>query len=220
MTRTSRPRVFVVAALLAVAPALAACGAGSDANMAQPYIATEAAEKSQNGITVAQAFILGPESGQTLPAGSAAPLYLTMVNDNPEADQLTGITTDPQAASSAKATSPIALPPQTLVKSANPTPQIVIEGIREPLRGGETMRLTLEFQNAGSIPMDVPVITRSREFATLQPAPESSPSPETEATPTPTEGATDTPTDGATETPADDTGDDTAEDAGEDAAED
>lgn len=201
MTRTSRPRVFVVAALLAVAPALAACGAGNDANMAQPYTPTEAAEKSQNGITVAQAFILGPEPGQTLPAGSAAPLYLTMVNGNQNADQLTGITTDAQAASSAKASAPIALPPQTLVKSANPAPQILIEGIRKPLLGGESMRLTLQFQNAGAITMDVPVITRSREFATLQPAPNSSPTAATEATPTPTDGATEPAADGAAATP-------------------
>ncbi len=202
MTRTSRPRVFAVAALLAVAPALAACGAGSDANMAQPYIATEAAETTKNGITVAQAFILGPEPGQTLPAGSAAPLYLTMVNGNTTADQLTGIATDPQTASSAKATAPIALPPQTLVKSANPAPQVLIEGIREPLAGGESMRLTLQFQNAGAITMDVPVIARSREFATLQPAPDTSPSAApTDATATPPEGATATPTEGATATP-------------------
>lgn len=183
MTRTSRLRVLAVVALLAVAPALAACGAGADANLAQPYLPTEAAETSKNGITVAQAFILGPDSGQTLPAGSAAPLYLTMVNGNPAADQLTGIATDPQAASSARASGPIPLPPQVLVKSANPTPQILIEGIREPLMGGESMRLTLQFQNAGAITMDVPVITRSREFATLQPAPSASPTAATESSP-------------------------------------
>lgn len=193
MTRTSRPRVFVVAALLAVAPALAACGAGFDNNLGQPYTPTEAAEASQNGITVAQAFVLGPESGQTLPAGSAAPLYLTMVNGNDTADQLTGIETDPQAASSAKTTSPISLPPQTLVKSANPDPQILLEGIRNPLRGGESMKLTLKFQNAGAITMNVPVITRSREFATLPPAPSATPD-DTEVSPTPTPADEDTAT--------------------------
>lgn len=195
MTRTSRTRVFAVAALLAVTPALAACGAGFDANLAQPFTPTEAAEASQNGITIAQAFILGPDSGQTLPAGSAAPLYLTMVNDNATADQLTGIQTDPQAASSAKTSSPISLPPNVLVKSANPTPQIVLEGIRNPLRGGETVKLTLQFQNAGAITMNVPVITRSREFATLQPAPSTASEEGTEVSPTPT--PSDTPADGA-----------------------
>ena len=204
MTRTSRPRLFAVAALLAVAPALGACGAGFDANLSQPFTPTEAAEVTKNGITVAQAFILGPESGQTLPAGSAAPLYLTMVNGNATADQLTGIQTDPQAASSAKTSSPISLPPQTLVKSANPTPQIVVEGIRNPLRGGESMKLTLQFQNAGAITMNVPVITRSREFATLQPAPSTTPD-ETEVspTPTPTDGATAEAAEGATDQAAD-----------------
>jgi len=201
VTRTSRPRVLAVAALLAVAPALGACGAGFDANLAQPYTPTEAAEASHNGITVAQAFILGPESGQTLPAGSAAPLYLTMVNDNASADQLTGITVDNQFADSARTASAISLPPGTLVKSANPEPQIVVENLKKPLRGGENVKLTLQFQNAGAIDMNVPVITRSREFATYQPAPNATPGAEATPTATPTDDASPAASPEATDSP-------------------
>jgi hypothetical protein len=188
VTRTSRTRVFAVAALLAVAPALAACGAGFDANLSQPFTPTEAAEASKNGVTVAQAFILGPESGQTLPANSSAPLYLTMVNDNATGDQLTKIL--PGGADPVETN--ISLPPRVLVKSANPTPQIVVKNIKNPLRGGESMKVTLQFQNAGAITMIVPVITRSREFATLQPAPSETPDgTEVSPSPSPADGATD-----------------------------
>lgn len=202
MTRTSRPRVLAVAALLAVAPALGACGAGFDANLAQPYTPTEAAEASQNGITVAQAFILGPESGQTLAAGSAAPLYLTMVNDNATADQLSGISIDPQFAETARTSTTISLPPKVLVKSANPEPQITVENLKKPLRGGENVRLTLQFQNAGAITMNVPVIARSREFATYQPAPNSTQGAEATPTESPTDDASPATSPEATESPS------------------
>jgi copper(I)-binding protein len=176
VTRTSRRRLFAVAALLAAAPVLAACGAGEDANLAQPYSPTEAAHATKNGITITQAFVLGPDSGATIAPGSAAPLYLTMVNGNPTADQLIGITTDAQMATSAKAAQAITLPPGVLVNTGNPSPQIVLDGTKTALYGGESTRLTLRFQNAGEIMMDVPVITRSREFDSLPPAPSPSPS--------------------------------------------
>lgn len=183
MTSSSRRRAIAIAALLAAAiPALAACGAGFDANTNVPYAPNEAgvlysedgAGKAygKNGVMIPQAFILGPDSGGQLAAGSSASLYLTLLNSTGTADQLTAIVPEEQKASAVKVPSPIDLQPGTLAK----TPGVTVDGLKTALRGGETVKLTLQFKNAGDIALTVPVVTRSREYATLSPAPTPTPS--------------------------------------------
>ncbi|MBP2704969.1 copper chaperone PCu(A)C [Microbispora sp. RL4-1S] len=179
MTSSSRRRAIAIAALLAAAiPALAACGAGFGANTNTPYAPNEAGvlikddgsggkSYGENGVMIPQAFILGPEPGSQIAAGGSAAVYLTMLNSTGTPDTLTGIVADQQQAASAKVPAPVALEPGTLAK----TPGVTVDGIKQPLRGGETLRLTLQFKNAGDISLAVPVIARSREYATLSPAP-------------------------------------------------
>ncbi|GAA3842876.1 hypothetical protein GCM10022226_77130 [Sphaerisporangium flaviroseum] len=186
MTSTSRRRVIAATALLAAAPALAACGAGSDANTSNAYAPTEAnvlidshgSSKSygRNGIKVAQAFLLGPEAGAKIEPGGSVPLYLTMVNYGTAADTLEGVAVADQSAGSVKAQGSIALPPGKLVNTGRPASQVALEGTKKPLYGGESVTVTLKFTQAGDITMTVPVITRSREFAVLSPAPSAVPS--------------------------------------------
>ncbi len=190
MSSTSRRRVIAVAALLAAAPALAACGAGFDANTNKPYAPTEAsvlidgdgsqAAYGKNGVTISQAFILGPDSGGQIPSGGSAPLYLTILNTTNTPDTLSAIVPNGQQATSVKTPSPIQLTPNTPAK----TPQVTVEGLKQSLRGGESVRLTLNFQNAGSITLAVPVVTRSREFSALPPAVGAQPAPSPAASPT------------------------------------
>ena len=71
----------------------------------------------------------------------------------------------------AKVTAPIQLPSNQLVNTGKPSPQIMLEGISKGLRGGESIRLDLQFANAGVVSMNVPVVTRSREFKDYPPAP-------------------------------------------------
>lgn len=182
MTSSSRRRAIAVAALLAAAiPALAACGAGFDANTNAPYAPSEAgvlydgdgADKAygKNGVMIPQAFILGPDSGQQLAAGGSASLYLTLLNSTGTADQLTSIVPEEQKATAVTVPNPIDLQPGTLAK----TPGVTVDGLKTPLRGGETIKLTLQFKNAGDVALNVPVVTRSREYATLPPAPTTTP---------------------------------------------
>ncbi|WP_327043597.1 copper chaperone PCu(A)C [Microbispora sp. NBC_01189] len=184
MTSSSRRRAIAVAALLAAAiPALAACGAGFDANTNVPYAPGEAGvlisddgsgqAYGMNGIKIPQAFILGPDSGEQIAAGGSAPIHLTLLNGTGVADQLVGIVPEEQKATSVKVQSPIAVEPGTLAK----TPGVTIEGLKTPLRGGETIQLTLRFEKAGDIPVTAPVVTRSREYATLSPAAQATPTP-------------------------------------------
>ncbi|WP_248962546.1 copper chaperone PCu(A)C [Sphaerisporangium perillae] len=201
MTSTSRRRVIIVTALLAAAPALAACGAGTDANTNNAYAPTEAnvlidsngSSKAygRNGIKIAQAFLLGPESGAQIAAGGSVPLYLSMVNYGTAADRLEGVSVAGQAAASVKAPGVISLPPGQLVNTGRPASQVILEGTQKPLYGGESLTLTLRFATAGDIQMAVPVVTRSREFAGLPAAPSAAPS--ASATPAPTTSPSTTP---------------------------
>ncbi|MEU8278316.1 copper chaperone PCu(A)C [Microbispora bryophytorum] len=199
MTSSSRRRAIAVAALLAAAiPALAACGAGFDANTNVPYAPIEAGvlydgdgpgkAYGKNGIMIPQAFVLGPDSGQQLATGGSAPVYLTLLNSTGTADQLISIVPEEQLATSVKVQSPIDLQPGTLAG----TPGVTIDGLKTALRGGESIKLTLQFQNAGDVALTVPVVARSREFATLPPAPTALPvaSPLATGSPAPSDAAT------------------------------
>jgi copper(I)-binding protein len=73
---------------------------------------------------------------------------------------------------------------------------IVLTGLARSLSGGETVRVTLNFQQAGTITLEVPVVPRSGYYGTYSPAP-AAPTPS--ATPLPGKS---TPTPGATTTPA------------------
>ncbi|MFF5211626.1 copper chaperone PCu(A)C [Streptosporangium sp. NPDC000396] len=185
MTRNSRHWAIAAAAFLAAAPVLAGCGAGFDAITNKPYSATEAATTRLKGIEVSQAFFLGPDSGAVLAQGGATPLYLSLVNTNASADTLVGVGIDPSLGT-AKVTAPIPLPVQQRVSVGKPTPTVLVEGLKKPLSGGESVKVQLQFANAGIVPMDIPVITRSREFSQLPQAPGATPAP----TPTPTPSAT------------------------------
>ncbi|GAB2442624.1 hypothetical protein GCM10027187_00220 [Streptosporangium sandarakinum] len=194
MTRNSRRWAIAAAAFLAAAPVLAGCGTGEDANTSKPYHPTEAVTVRQNGIDISQAFFLGPEPGSKIQAGGAIPLYMSLVNSARTADQLVGVGIDP-AVGTAKIPAPVELKTGQGVRIGTPTPTIVVEGLKQPLGGGESIKIQLQFANAGIIPVTVPVITRSREFATLAPAPGGDQSSTPSATPSasPSEGATASP---------------------------
>ncbi|GAA3443885.1 copper chaperone PCu(A)C [Planomonospora venezuelensis] len=185
MTRNSRHWAIAAAAFLAAAPALAGCGAGFDAITNQPYAPTEALSTKINdngrNLSISQAYFLGPDSGGTLPAGQSTPLYLYVVNHGKEDDQLVGLGVDP-GVGTAKVPAPVPLPVNKAATVGRPTPSIMIEQLKKPLKGGESVKVQLQFAKAGIVTLDVPVITRSREFTGLPAVPGASAAP----TPTPT----------------------------------
>ncbi|MEQ4714841.1 copper chaperone PCu(A)C [Nonomuraea sp. B19D2] len=187
---TSRRWIVVAAAFLA-APVLAGCGAGFDANTNKPYAPNEAGVLIQNGaygtrgIQIPQAFILGPDSGAQLAWRGSAPIYLNILNTAGAPDTLEAVNAGSWGA--VKVTAPIQLPSNQLVNTGKPTPQIMLEAIPKSLRGGESIKLDLQFANAGIVSMNVPVVTRSREFKDYPPAPNATPAPT--PSPTPSAGA-------------------------------
>lgn len=178
---------FAAAALFA-APVLTGCAVGADANTNKPYAANEAAvliadgAYGTKGITIPQAFVLGPDAGAQLAKGASAPVYLHLLNTNAAADSLQAVAAE--GIGTVKLAAPIALERDKAVNTGKPEPQILIEGLTEALDGGESVQLHLQFANAGLVSIRVPVITRSREYKDLPPAPGATPAPVPTATPT------------------------------------
>ncbi|MEU6777611.1 copper chaperone PCu(A)C [Nonomuraea angiospora] len=185
---TSRRWIVVTAAFLA-APLLAGCGAGFDATTNKPYAPNEALALIENGaygtrgIQIPQAFILGPDAGAQLAWRGSAPIYLNILNTAGTPDTLEAVSAGTMG--TVKVTAPIQLPSHQLVNTGKPTPQIMLEAIPKSLRGGESIKLDLQFANAGIVSLNVPVVTRSREFKDYPPAPNAPAAP----TPTPTPSA-------------------------------
>lgn len=191
---TSRHWIAAAAVFMA-APVLAGCAAGADANTNKPYAPNEAAVLidqggyGQRGIDIPQAFILGPDSGAQIAYRGSAPIYLNILNTAAAADTLQAVNAGDLG--TVKVSTPIQLPSNQLVNTGKPTPQLLLEGIPKGLRGGESIKLDLQFANAGTITLNVPVVTRSREFKDYPPAPNATAAPTPSATPSasPTEEA-------------------------------
>ncbi|WP_246268763.1 copper chaperone PCu(A)C [Nonomuraea typhae] len=174
---TSR-RWIVAAASLLAAPVLAGCAAGFDANTNKPYAPTEGAALIQSGkygsrgVQIPQAFILGPDVGAQLAQGGQAPVYLNVLS--PGGDTIEAVTTD---VGTAKLVAPVNVPAGVLTSTGKPTPQILIQSLAKPLKGGETVAVSIQFARAGTVEMSVPVVSRSREYTAYPPAPGATPAP-------------------------------------------
>ncbi|MEV0581460.1 copper chaperone PCu(A)C [Nonomuraea sp. NPDC050310] len=188
---TSRRWIIAAAAFLA-APVLAGCSAGFDANTNKPYqpvegaalIEADGSAYGSRGLSIPQAFVLGPDSGAQLTQGGSAPLYLNLLSY--AGDTLQDAASD---LGTIKVTAPVQLPAGKLVDTGKPTPQLMITGLTKALRGGESARIKLRFATAGEVDLTVPVVTRSREYTAYPMPPGATPAPTPSATPTPSEAS-------------------------------
>jgi copper(I)-binding protein len=174
---TTVARRAMIGAIALLVPALAGCEAGLNAPTLQFHEAAAGAYATPS--TSNNAFVLGAPTGSSLPAGSSAGLFLALYNSTGSADTLTGATA--QGATSVKLEKgTVAVPSLTSVLLTGPQPEIVLNGLTQPLRGGTTIEVTLDFSNAGPIQLEVPVEPHSFYYDTYSPAP----SPSTSATAT------------------------------------
>jgi hypothetical protein len=191
-------------ALLAVAGCLtvAGCGAGAQPQTAKPTQLTEGANFSQGGIDARNMFLLGPAPGKTLAKGATVPVYGNLISDNDAEDALTGVSAPEFAAAGAVKNGALALPAHQLVTLGRTTPSVILRGIGQPLSGGESVKVTFTFRNAGAITLNVPVVAQQGEYTTYPPfteGPSATPAPTTsEGSPTPNPSGAET----ATATPA------------------
>jgi copper(I)-binding protein len=174
-------RRLVVGAIAILVPALAGCEAGLNAPTLQFHQASEGYSTTFNGITIDNVFVLGPALNSTLPVGGQASVFLSLLaQDN---DRLTSVAAPGYALRVSLTSGPVTLIANNLVDLSGPTPHIVLNGLTSPLNAGQTVKLTLNFANAGSVTFDVPVEPNAYDYSTYSPPP---PTPTATPSPTPT----------------------------------
>jgi len=166
-------RCLLFGAIALLVPALAGCEAGLNAPTLKFHQASGGATTTVGGVTIDDAFVLGPTPGSVLPAGGQAGVFLSLFAQN--GDRLLSATAPGAANSVHLAHGPVTLPAQTLVDLSGPEPHLVLTGLTGPLSGGETIQLELVFANEGAVPLAVPVEPAVYDYATYSPPPAHSP---------------------------------------------
>jgi copper(I)-binding protein len=177
-------RCMLIGAAALLVPALAGCEAGLNAPTLQFHPAAGGAQTTApNDITITNAFVLGPASGSTLPAGSSAGLFLAMYNGGTSDDRLTRVSASGTSSATIEGGS-VALPMSASANLTGPEPKVVLSGLTRPLTGGEDITVTLTFDHAGQVSFAVPVEPQSYFYSTYSQPPAATSQPPT-ATATP-----------------------------------
>ena len=168
MTRWTRR--LLVGAIAILVPALAGCEAGLNAPTLEFHPASNGYSTVANGIDIDNAFVLGPPLNGALPAGGQAGVFLSLsAQDNN--DKLLSASAPGVASSVQLLTGPVELSQGALVDFSGPHPAIVLDGLTNPLSGGETVSITLRFATAGYVTLPVPVFPAAYQYATFAPPP-------------------------------------------------
>ena len=131
--------------------------------------------------------MLAAPSGSALPPGSQAGLFLGLYNNGSSDDTLTSVSLPNGGAKSATISGgSVALPANAGVNLTGPTPKVVSYGLTTSLSGGQAVLVTLDFQHAGPVTLDVPVEPQSFYYSSLSQPPSPTPSPTPTVTPTST----------------------------------
>lgn len=175
--RATLPRRLCIAAAAALLPALAGCEAGVHAPTQQWHAPTEGAGTILHGIAIRNVFVLGAPLGSTVAAGKSAGLFVALVNSG-SPDRLLSISA-PGTAKSVQLPggAPVTLAQRRPVLLTGPQPKVVLTGLVHSLRGGSFIRVIMNFQNAGSVTLSVPVVSHALYYSTFSPAPTPTPSP-------------------------------------------
>ena len=174
--RTARPRRLLVLAIAALIPVLAGCEAGTDAPTQEWHNPTDGAGVVQGNISIRDVFVLGAPIGSTLPAGQSAGVFFALVN-NGSPDKLLSITAPGTATSVSLPGGAVSLASQQAVFLTGPAPEVILENLTRPLSGGESVVLRMNFQNAATVTLDVPVLPQAQYYSTFSPAPTPTPTP-------------------------------------------
>jgi copper(I)-binding protein len=173
-------RRLLVGAIAILVPALAGCEAGYNAPTLEFHPASLGVSTEQSGINIDNAFVLGPPLNATLPAGGQAGVFLSLYANNNN-DTLTSASAPGYASSVTLLSGPVTLNQGTLVDLSGPHPLIVLNGLTNPLTGGNMVTLQLNFATAGQVTLSVPVLPNAYDFATFSPPPAPTPSASTAA---------------------------------------
>lgn len=172
MTRWNRR--LLLGAVVVLLPVLAGCEAGLNAPTLQYHPANFTADKTENGISFSNVFVLGPAPDGPAVAGGRTGVFLSLYAMHD--DRLESVKAEGTASQVSIIGGAVNLPANSLVDLGGPVPQVVMSGLANPLQGGETVPMDFTFAKAGTISLDVPVEEQSFEFGTYSPPPSPSPS--------------------------------------------
>jgi copper(I)-binding protein len=178
--------MLIVAAAVLI-PALAGCEAGSNAPTLHWHQPTDGAGTVTGDIAIRDVFVVGAPLNGTLAAGQSAGLFFAIVNSG-SPDRLVSVTAPGAAKSVTIPGGQLALGTQQAILLTGPQPRVLLNGLTRALPGGSFIRVTMSFQNARSVTLDVPVIPQADAYATFSPAPTASPA--SSLTPTPASSLT------------------------------
>jgi copper(I)-binding protein len=165
--------IFAIAALV---PVLAGCEAGNNAPTLEFHPTSDGAGTVHDGIAIRDVFVLGAPLGSRLVKGQSAGLFLALVN-NGSADKLLSISAPGSAQSVTLPGGGVSLASQQAVLLTGPAPEVILNDLTKALTGGSAIRVILNFEKAGSVTLEVPVMPRAQYYATFSPAPSPTPSP-------------------------------------------
>ena len=171
MTRWKHRMLF--GALAVLAPALAGCEAGYNAPTLEYHQAAFGAYASKNGVSISNAFVLGPSPSGPEVAGGRAGVFLAITSQ--DGDKLVSASAPGTATSVQILGGPVSVPAVGSADLTGPVPRVVLNGLANPLQGGTLVKLNLTFAEAGTIAMTVPVQPKAYEYATFSPPPTPSP---------------------------------------------
>lgn len=190
MTRWKRPLLF--GALAVLAPALAGCEAGFNAPTLEYHQAAFGAYATKNGVSISNAFVLGPSPSGPEVAGGRAGVFLAITSE--DGDKLVSASAPGTASAVQILGGSVRVPAAASADLAGPVPRVVLTGLANPLQGGDLIKLNLTFAEAGTIAMTVPVQPKAYEYATFSPPPTPSTAPAKKGKPKAPPGATASPT--------------------------
>jgi len=162
-------RRLLIGAVALLIPATAGCEAGFNAPTLEFHQAPTGAHAVVNGITINDAFVLGAPVGSVVPSGSSASVFLSLFNGGSNKDALVNVAA-PKAASSVQLSAgTVGLPANSLVSLTGPQPMVVLSGLTKPLISGDDVAVTLTFQHAGSVTLDLPIQPQAFDYSTFSP---------------------------------------------------
>jgi copper(I)-binding protein len=195
--KTAAGRLLLGAGVLALlTPAITGCEATDNAPTLAFHSASSGQQAKIGDIRITNMFVLGAPRGLTVPAGSSAGLFLSIYNGGTSSDTLVKVTAPGWASSVTLAGGPVAIPANAApVNLTGPQPEVILENLSQPLRGGSILSLQLQFAHAGTTEtVQVPIEPQSFQWATFSPPAAAPASPATSPTPAATDTGTATPT--------------------------
>jgi len=175
-------RRTLIGALVLLLPAIAGCEAGYNAPTLEFHPANAGTNVTVNGIQISDAFVLGAPTGSSVPSGSSASMFLSLYNTGSGDDHLVSASAPGAAASVHLSGGTVSLPGYTLVDLSGPEPSVVLSNLTKPLGGGDAVLVTLDFEHAGTVTIEVPVEPDSDYNSTFSPPPSPAASPSATAT--------------------------------------